>query len=117
MLDIYLSNKSLYKNDSLNKSLTTVLSETNEKNFEPRKFVMDKYKNSEELQNSKFAQKLGSVLIFTDDNNLKVVDKVMNDENLYNNSNVVDNLPGIFQKAKNPDDMDIINKILENNQP
>ena len=74
---------------------------------------MDKYKNSEELQNSKFAQKLGSVLIFTDDNNLKVVDKVMNDENLYNKSNVVDNLPSIFQKAKNPDDMDIINKILE----
>ena len=113
MLDNYLSNKNLYENENLNKSLTGVLSETNEKNFEPRKFVMDKYKNSEELQNSKFAQKLGSTLIFTNDNSLKVIDKVINDEKLYNNSNVVDNLPSIFQKSKNPDDMDIINKILE----
>lgn len=113
MLDIYLSNKNLYKNESLNKSLTTVLSETNEKNFDSRKFVMNKYKNSEELQNSKFAHKLGSTLMFTDDNSLKVVDKVMNEEKLYNNNNVVDNLPNILLRAKKPEDMEIINKMLD----
>ena len=112
-VDKFLDTKLLNENENLNKSLTGVLSETNEKNFEPRKFVMDKYKNSEELQNSKFAQKLGSTLIFTNDNSLEVIDKVTNDEELYNNSNVVDNLPSIFQRAKNPEDMDIINKILE----
>lgn len=113
MLDVYLSNKSLYKNESLNKSLTTVLSETNEKNIDSRKFVMNKYKNSEELQNSKFAQNLGNTLMFTDDKSLNVIDKVMEDEKLYNNSNVVDNLPYILHKSKRPEDMGIINKILD----
>lgn len=116
MLDTYLSHKSLYKNESLNKSLTTVLSETNEKNIDSRKFVMNKYKNSEELQNSKFAQNLGNTLRFTDDKSLNVIDKVMEDEKLYNNSNVVDNLPHILQKSKRPEDMGIINKILDKDE-
>lgn len=116
MLDIYLSNKSLYKNDSLNKSLTTVLSETNEKNIDSRKFVMNKYKNSEELQNSKFSENLGNTLMFTDDKSLNVIDKIMENEKLYNNSNVVDNLPHILQKSKKTEDMEIINKILDKDE-
>ena len=77
---------------------------------------MNKYKNSEELQNSKFAQNLGNTLMFTDDKSLNVIDKVMEDENLYNNSNVVDNLPHILQKSKRPEDMEIINKILDKDE-
>lgn len=113
MLDMYLSNKNLYENENLNKSLTRVLAETNEKNFDAKKFVINKYKDSEELQSSKFAQKLGSTLMFTDDNNLKVVDKVMDDEKLYNNNNVMDNLPHILLRTEKPEDIEIINKMLD----
>ena len=52
MLDMYLSNKNLYKNENLNKSLTRVLAETNEKNFDAKIFIINKYKDSEELQSS-----------------------------------------------------------------
>ena len=113
MLDMYLSNKNLYENENLNKSLTRVLAETNEKNFDAKKFVINKYKDSEELQSSKFAPKLGSTLMFTDDNNLKVVDKVMNNEKLYNNNNVMDNLPHILLRTEKPVDIEIINKMLD----
>lgn len=113
MLDMYLSNKNLYENENLNKSLTRVLAETNEKNFDAKIFIINKYKDSEELQSSKFAQKLGSTLMFTDDNNLKVVDKVMNDEKLYNNNNVMDNLPHILLRTEKTEDIEIINKMLD----
>lgn len=113
MLDMYLSNKNLYENENLNKSLTRVLAETNEKNFDAKKFVINKYKDSEELQSSKFAPKLGSTLMFTDDINLKVIDKVMNDEKLYNNNNVMDNLPHILLRTEKPEDIEIINKMLD----
>lgn len=113
MLDMYLSNKNLYENENLNKSLTRVLAETNEKNFDAKIFIINKYKDSEVLQSSKFAQKLGSTLMFTDDKNLKIVDKVMNDKKLYNNNNVMDNLPHILLRTEKPEDIEIINKMLD----
>lgn len=115
-LDFYLSNKSLYHNRNLNKTLADVLATTTKDNLDFRKDILEKFIKSKSLRSksSEVKHQLGYIINnIKDETNFKIVDKIINDEKLYTNYNLMKNLPDILIHTQRPADADIVNKFFD----
>ena len=114
LLDVYLSDEELYTNENLNKALSRILERTDEKNISYRTRIMQRYSNNKALQNAAIAEKIGDIILDTnDDLRYLVTDKVLKDKRLYNNKIILEKIPYIVARIGKPEDVEYINKLLD----
>ena len=114
LLDVYLSDEKLYTNENLNKALSRILERTDEKNISYRTRIMQRYSNNKALQNAAIAEKIGDIILDTnDDLRYLVTDKVLKDKRLYNNKIILEKIPYIVARIGKPEDVEYINKLLD----
>ena len=117
MLDLFLSEEKLYKNQNMNASLARILATTDECSLNYRKMLLQKYLTNEDLQNSSASYRLGYFFANTSWNReFKIVDKIFSEERLYKNDELTKAVPKYLLDLKGDEDADFILKLLDKDE-
>ena len=117
MLDLFLSEEKLYKNQNMNASLARILATTDECSLNYRKMLLQKYLTNEDLQNSSASYRLGYFFANTSWNReFKIVDKIFSEVRLYKNDELTKAVPKYLLDLKGDEDADFILKLLDKDE-